>query len=152
MLSSNLRSKPKPESEPVTTNTSENTISENTTSTPTTTSEWDAPNTASNDWSSPPTLDAWSAPTSESVPVPAAAAAAPTTTDVVQDEWRTEDGVSAESEIQVIEKEEIVQVNRLVNQEEPVVLPTTTTTTAISSLDVKFGTLNVDEEPAVEET
>lgn len=131
------RSKPKPESEPVT-NTTENI--ENTT-----TSEWDAPPTT-NDWSAPNTTDTWNAPN-----------------EPIVDEWSTSvnetEQVSTEpieseipeQEIEVIEKEqEIIPVtnNRLVNQEEPVVLPSTST---VSSLDVKFGSLNVDEESAVEE-
>lgn len=42
--------------------------------------------------------------------------------------------------------------SRLLNQEEPVVLPATTTSSSISTLEVKFGSLNVEEEQVVEET
>lgn len=70
----------------------------------------------------------------------------------------------SEEELDIPEKEEektipaavaaattTTTTSRLLNQEEPVVLPATTSS-SISTLEVKFGSLNVDEEQVAEET
>lgn len=174
-----IRSKPKVE-EPVstsneTTNTS-NTTSNEWEASASTSDAWNAPTTSSaSGWDAPnePSVDEWSTPVHETTPVadatvPAAAntiTATSTSTTTNAEEQEEPSDLKEQVEAESSEKQdESAAVNapattaesstisgRLLNQEEPVVLPTNSSA-AISSLDVKFGSLNVDDEPAVEET
>ncbi|KAI8973656.1 hypothetical protein BDF20DRAFT_1002578 [Mycotypha africana] len=169
-----LKSKPKPEPEPsnsTTATTTENAFFENTTTNNNTSSEWDAPNTSgindnwnANNSETTKDVDEWSTPVHESAPVEPSTTT--TTSAPAQDEssWDKEEQKQSETDgwgdsaptseekpvLSATAASETVSTttpgSRLLNQEEPVKLPENASS-AISSLDVKFGSLNVDEEP-----
>ncbi|KAL7314071.1 RNAPII degradation factor [Mucor circinelloides] len=168
-----LKSKPKVE-EPVSTSNETNNISNESDAPASTSDAWDAPTTSSTSgWDAPnePAVDEWSTPAHESTPVTDATVPATTTTTTTTTATNTTNAEEQEESLDNKEQveaegsekqDESAAVNasttesntisgRLLNQEEPVVLPTNSSA-AISSLDVKFGSLNVDDEPAVEET
>ncbi|KAI8997210.1 hypothetical protein BDB01DRAFT_770269 [Pilobolus umbonatus] len=133
-----LKSKPKPEPEAtiaaeIETNNenNHNNVHSNSSNTETSQSEWD---TAPDEWkaSSEPVLDEWSMPVSnEQVTIES--------TTIVTELDSSDRLVEDERE-----EEEVKPIlGRLHNQEEPVVLPNSST---IASLDVKFGTLSVGDE------
>lgn len=160
--------------EPVSTSNETNNVSNESDALASTSDAWNAPTTSSTSgWDAPnePAVDEWSTPAHESTPVTDATVPATTTTTTTTTATNT---TNAEEQEEPLDNKEQVEAEgsekqdesaavnasttesntisgRLLNQEEPVVLPTNSSA-AISSLDVKFGSLNVDDEPAVEET
>ncbi|GAN05882.1 hypothetical protein MAM1_0104c05358 [Mucor ambiguus] len=155
------------------TNNTSNTASNEWEAPASTSDAWNAPTTSSTSgWDAPnePSVDEWSTPVHDSTPVADSTVPANTTTTTTtttstnaEDQQEPSD-LKEQVEAETSEKQdESAAVNapvttesntisgRLLNQEEPVVLPTNSSA-AISSLDVKFGSLNVDDEPAAEET